>query len=123
MKSRRSWLCKYTSCLRYGRYTLSRLLVLLPHHRVGLCLFLIGCSRGQLQRFCFSSQILHFLTSKVNHDDRNGHITCNFFHCQAMISLFTKVIGLQSRKIFEKTEVQSCFGTKNIVVGIKMHSA
>ena len=77
----------------------------------------------QLQRFCFSSQIFHFLTSKVNHNDRNGHITCNFFHCQAMISSFTKVMGLQSRKILEKTEVENCFDTKDIVVGIKMHSA
>ena len=63
----------------------------------------------QLQRFCFSSQIFHFLTSKVNHNDRNGHITCNFFHCQAMISSFTKVMGPQSRKIVEKTEVENCY--------------
>ena len=30
------------------------------------------------------------------HHDRNSHITCNIFHCCAMISSFAKVVGLQS---------------------------
>ena len=44
----------------------------------------------------FSSQIFHFMTSKVVHDDRNGHLACDFFHCEEMISSLAKVVGLQS---------------------------
>ena len=39
----------------------------------------------------------HFLTSKVNHDDRNGHITNDLFHCDVIISSLAKVTGLQTR--------------------------
>ena len=59
------------------------------------------------------------MTSKLNHDDRNGHFACNFFHCEAIISSFTKVTGLQSRLILEKTEDQKCLDTKNVVLGIE----
>ena len=52
------------------------------------------------------------MTSKMNHDDRNGH----FLQCEAMISSFAKVTGLQSRLLLEKTEVQKCLDTKNIVL-------
>ena len=33
-----------------------------------------------------SKLILHFMASKIVHDDRNGHNTRNIFHCGAMIS-------------------------------------
>ena len=46
----------------------------------------------------FSSQILHFIASKVVHDDRNGHFACGFFHYEVMISSLAKVVGLQSRQ-------------------------
>ena len=36
------------------------------------------------------------MTSKIHHDDRDGHITRNIFHCQLLISSVAKVMGLQS---------------------------
>ena len=69
--------------------------------------------------FRFSSRIFHLMTSKMNHDDRNGHFACNFFHCEAMISSFAKVTGPQSRLILEKTEDQKCLDSKNVVLGIE----
>ena len=48
----------------------------------------------------FSSQILNLTTNKIIHDDCNNHIACNFFHCEAMISSLTKVMGLHSQAPF-----------------------
>ena len=69
--------------------------------------------------FGFSSRIFHLMTRKINHDDRNGHFACNFLHCEAIISSFAIVTGLQSRLLLEKTEVQKCLDTKNVVLGIE----
>ena len=66
--------------------------------------------------FGFSLRIFHLMTSKMNHDDRNGHFAHNFLHCEAMISSFAKVTGLQSRLLLEKTGVQNRLDTKNIVL-------
>ena len=41
--------------------------------------------------------LIHFMTYKMVHDDRNGRITRDIFHCGAMISSLAKVVGLQSR--------------------------
>ena len=38
------------------------------------------------------------MTSKLVHDDRNGHFACDFFQCEVMISSLVKVVGLQSRQ-------------------------
>ena len=38
--------------------------------------------------------LLHFMTYKIIHGDRNGHITRDIFHCGAMISSVAKVVGL-----------------------------
>ena len=45
-----------------------------------------------------SFRILNFMTNKIIHDDRNGHITSNFYSFDAMISSLAKVMGLQSRQ-------------------------
>ena len=37
-------------------------------------------------------------SSKIVHNDRNGHISSNYFHFDAMISSFAKVMGPQSRQ-------------------------
>ena len=36
------------------------------------------------------------MTNKIVHDDRNGHITSDFFRFDAMISSLAKVMVLQS---------------------------
>ena len=46
----------------------------------------------------FSSRILHLMTNKINHDDRNAHFTSNFSRFDAMMSSLAKVMGLQSRQ-------------------------
>ena len=38
------------------------------------------------------------MTIKFVHDDRNDHITSDFFRFDAMISSLAKVMGLQSRQ-------------------------
>ena len=38
------------------------------------------------------------MTSKVVHNNRNGHFACYFFYSGAMISSLAKVVGLQSRQ-------------------------
>ena len=48
--------------------------------------------------FFSSSQLFHFMTSKIVHHDRNGHNACNFFDCGAMIWSLAKVVGPQSRQ-------------------------
>ena len=55
------------------------------------------------------------MTRKSVHNDRNGHITCYFFHCHAI-----KVTGPQSRLLLEKTQDQKCYDTKNMVLGIEI---
>ena len=57
---------------------------------------------------------LHFMTSKIHHHDRNGHITRNFFHCPALISPLAKVMDLQ---IWER-KGPFYFLTNNIILGI-----
>ena len=44
----------------------------------------------------FPVKLFHYMTYKVVHNDRNGHITRDIFHCGAMISSLAKVVGLQS---------------------------
>ena len=66
-------------------------------------------------RFDVCSLPLHFMTSKIHHHDRNGHITRNFFHCTALISPIAKVMGLQS---WER-KGPFYFLTKNITLGIE----
>ena len=58
-----------------------------------IALFYIKCA------ICwFSSEIFHFMTSKVVHDDRNGDFACVFFHCEVIVSSLAKFVGLQSRQ-------------------------
>ena len=66
-------------------------------------------------RFDVCSFPLNFMTSKIHHHDRNGHITRNFFHCTALISPIAKVMGLQSWE--RKGPIY--FLTKNIILGIE----
>ena len=58
----------------------------------------------------FPFQIFRFMTNKNNQDVRNGIITCDFFHCEAMISSLAKVMDLQShtkkRVIFIKLRIK-----------------
>ena len=51
----------------------------------------------QVPNIILSFSTFHFMTSKMIQDDRNDHITRDIFHCGAMISSLSKVIGLQSR--------------------------
>ena len=46
----------------------------------------------------FASRILIFMANKIVHHDRNGHITSDFFHFDAMISSLSNVMSLQSRQ-------------------------
>ena len=41
--------------------------------------------KSPLTLFCFSLQLLHFMTNKIVHHDHNGRFACNFFHCDVMI--------------------------------------
>ena len=69
----------------------------------------------RLDAFCFSPQIFHFITNKMNHDDRNGHISRYFFHCHAMISSFATQ-GLQSRLLLEKTRGRKCYEDRVTII-------
>ena len=51
-----------------------------------------------------SPRIFHLMLRKTNHDGRNDHTVCIFFHCDAVISCFAKVVGLQSGLLLEKKE-------------------
>ena len=44
----------------------------------------------------FAFRILNFMTNKILHDNRNGHITNDFFRFDVMISSLAKVMVLQS---------------------------
>ena len=85
---------------------------LVPVHRAAR--LLAFCTITDL--FGFSSRIFHLMTSKMNHDHRDGHFVCHFFHCDTMISSVTKITGQQSRLLLEKMVVQKCLVTKNIVL-------
>ena len=40
-----------------------------------------------------SPRIFNLMTNKIDHNDRNGHITRYFFHCKAITSSLVKVMG------------------------------
>ena len=48
------------------------------------------------ENWVFPSRLFHFMTNKIVHHDRNGHITSSFFPVDAMISSLAQFMSPQS---------------------------